>query len=393
MIDELSFLLYLIETMETNLQFTDYSFFTQMSLLAQKHQSFDLSLGLPDFEVDARLRFYLKESADSISHSYESLAGNPLLINKIVEFNASRKNQVLICNEEVNVVPCSTFALYTSLKSILKFGEEVIIIQPSYYTYAPSIVINGGVPVYYEVEEDFSICWEKLKLLITDKTKAIIVNTPQNPTGKIWSSDDWQNLYDLIKEQEIYVISEEIYDIYCYDNHSHYSAFLHPELRKRTFSIFSFGKMFHSTGWKVSYLLATPDLLQSFRNHQQYISYSTNAPCQYAIAKYLDVFDPETNRKIMQNKRDVFCEMISETPFILNKKSQGGFFQIVNFRNISKTMTDVEFSKWLTVEKKVSCLPLSAFYQNKNDSDFIRFSFVKKDEIIYDAMQYLKLHL
>lgn len=379
--------------MKTDLQFTDYSFFTEMSLLAKQNQSYDLSLGLPDFEVDERLRFYLKESADSISHSYESLAGNPLLIEKIVEFNASRQNPVLISKEEVNIVPCSTFALYTSLKSILNFGDEVIIIQPSYYTYAPSIVINGGVPVFYEVDDDFSISWEKLKLLISEKTKAIIVNTPQNPTGKIWGKDDWQNLYDLIKKRNIYVISEEIYDIYCYDEHSHYSAFLHPELRKRTFSIFSFGKMFHSTGWKVSYLLAAPDLLKTFRNHQQYISYSTNAPCQYAIAKYLDIFDPEVNRKIMQNKRDVFCGMIAETPFILDQKSQGGFFQTVNFRNISKTMTDVEFSKWLTVEKKVSCLPLSAFYQNKQDSDYIRFSFVKKDQIIIEAMQHLKLNL
>jgi methionine aminotransferase len=379
--------------MKRNQQFNDYTFFTEMSLLAQKHQSFDLSLGLPDFEVDERLRFYLKESADSISHSYESLAGNALLIGKIVEFNASRKMAVQISTEEVNIVPCSTFALYTALKSILDFGDEVIVIQPSYYTYAPSIVINGGVPVYYKVEDDFSISWEKLKLLITDRTKAIIVNTPQNPTGKIWNVVDWQNLYDLIKDQEIYVISEEIYDIYCYDDYAHYSAFLHSELRKRTFSIFSFGKMFHSTGWKVSYLLASPELLKNFRNHQQYISYSTNAPCQYAIAKYLDVFDPEINRKIMQQKRDTFCEMIAETPFVLNQKSQGGFFQTVNFRNISSTMTDVEFSKWLTVEKKVSCLPLSAFYQHKNDSDYIRFSFVKKDEIIINAMRHLKENL
>ena len=379
--------------METNHHFTDYSFFTEMSQLAQQHQSYDLSLGLPDFEVDERLRFYLKESADSISHSYESLAGNSLLIDKIVEFNFSRRNSVIVSREEVSIVPCSTFALYTSLKSILQFGDEVIIIQPSYYTYAPSIVINGGIPVYYEVEDDFSISWEKLKVLISHKTKAVIVNTPQNPTGKIWTTDEWQNLYELIKDENIYVISEEIYDIYCYDEHSHYSAFLHPELRKRTFSIFSFGKMFHSTGWKVSYLLAAPDLLRNFRDYQQYISYSTNAPCQYAIAKYLDVFDPEVNRKLMQNKRDIFCEMIVETPFFFNQKSQGGFFQTVNFRNVSQSMTDVEFSKWLTVEKKVSCLPLSAFYQNKKDSDFIRFSFVKKDEIIIDAMKHLKLNL
>lgn len=376
--------------MQKNYGFNDYTFFTEMSELALRYKSYDLSLGLPDFEIDPRLRYYLKESADMISHSYESLAGNSLLIDQIVKFNAKRKNSLYLKREEVNIVPCSTFGLYTSLKSILNNGEEVIVIQPSYYTYAPSIVLNGGVPVYYDLDFDFKINWEKLQNCITSKTRAIIVNSPQNPTGKMWSKEDWNKLYDLIKDQEIYLISEEIYDIYCYDNNEHYSSFLHPELKKRTFCIFSFGKMFHSTGWKVSYILADENLLQNFRIHQQYISYSSNSPCQYAIAKYLEVFDPLENRNIMQQKRNVFNELISYTPLKIEDKSQGGFFQIVNFREINKTMTDVEFSKWLTVEKKVSCLPLSAFYHSKKDSDYIRFSFVKKDEVIIQAMEHLR---
>lgn len=376
--------------MQKNYGFNDYTFFTEMSELASRYKSYDLSLGLPDFEIDPRLRYYLKESADMISHSYESLAGNSLLIDQIVKFNAKRKNSLYLKREEVNIVPCSTFGLYTSLKSILNNGDEVIVIQPSYYTYAPSIVLNGGVPVYYDLDFDFKINWEKLQNCITSKTRAIIVNSPQNPTGKMWSKEDWNKLYDLIKDQEIYLISEEIYDIYCYDNNEHYSSFLHPELKKRTFCIFSFGKMFHSTGWKVSYILADENLLQNFRIHQQYISYSSNSPCQYAIAKYLEVFDPLENRNIMQQKRNVFNELISYTPLKIEDKSQGGFFQIVNFREVNKTMTDVEFSKWLTVEKKVSCLPLSAFYHSKKDSDYIRFSFVKKDEVIIQAMEHLR---
>lgn len=379
--------------MQKNYGFNDYTFFTEMSELASRYNSYDLSLGLPDFEIDPRLRYYLKESADMISHSYESLAGNSLLIDQIIKFNANRKNSLHLKREEINIVPCSTFGLYTSLKSILNNGDEVIVIQPSYYTYAPSIVLNGGIPVYYDLDFDFKINWEKLKNCITAKTKSIIVNSPQNPTGKMWSKDDWNQLYDLIKDQEIYLISEEIYDIYCYDNHEHYSSFIHPELKKRTFCIFSFGKMFHSTGWKVSYLLADENLLQNFRIHQQYISYSSNSPCQYAIAKYLEVFDPTENRNIMQQKRDVFNEMLKFTPLKIEDKSQGGFFQVVNFREINKTMTDVEFSKWLTVEKKVSCLPLSAFYHSKQDSDYIRFSFVKKDEVIIQAMEHLKNNL
>lgn len=376
-----------------NYGFNDYKFFTEMSELAFRHQSSDLSLGLPDFEIDPRLKYYLRESADLINHGYESLAGSSLLIENILKFNFKRIHSLSLKKEEVNIVPCSTFALYTSLKSVLNFGDEVIVIQPSYYTYAPSIVMNGGVPVYYQLDNDFTINWEKFQACISDKTKAIIINSPQNPTGKTWNSADWDQLYQLIKNQEIYLISEEIYDIYCYDDIEHYSAFLHPELKKRTFSIFSFGKMFHCTGWKVSYILASEELLENFRYHQQFISYSSNSPCQYAIAKYLEVFDPSENQKIMQGKRDLFNELIKDTPFEVEQKAEGSFFQLVNFRNVSKTMTDVEFSKWLTVEKKVSCLPLSAFCNSHNDSNYIRFSFAKSDDIIVRALEHLKKNL
>ncbi|KMQ68637.1 beta-lyase [Chryseobacterium sp. FH2] len=376
--------------MEKIYGFNHYTFFTEMAELASKYNSFDLSLGLPDFEIDPRLRYYLKESADILSHSYESLAGNPLLIENIVRFNAKRKNSLKIKQAEVNIVPCSTFALYTSLTSILNQGDEVIIIEPSYYTYAPSICLNGGIPVYCDVDKDFNINRENLQNCISEKTKAIIINSPQNPTGKMWTESEWNMLYELIKDREIYLISEEIYDIYCYDEIEHYSSFHHPELKKRTFCIFSFGKMFHATGWKVSYLLASEELLKNFRAHQQYISFSANSPAQYAIAKYLEVFDAQENKKIMENKRNIFCELIKETPLVVEYKSEGAFFQVVNFRNVSKTMSDIEFSRWLTIDKKVSCLPLSAFYNSKNNSDYIRFSFAKKDELIIQALEHLR---
>ncbi|SEW18758.1 methionine aminotransferase [Chryseobacterium wanjuense] len=373
--------------------FNHYSFFTEMSELATRNNSFDLSLGLPDFDIDERLRDYLKESADLNTHNYEPLAGNPLLIENVIKFNLKRPNRIRLNENEVTIVPCATFALYTSLKSILNQGDEVIVIQPSYYTYGPSIVMNGGIPIYYDLDNDFAINWEKFQNCISEKTKAIIVNSPQNPTGKIWRQNDWNQLYELIKNQDIYLISEEIYDTYCYDGVEHYSSFLHPELKKKTFCIFSFGKMFHATGWKVSYLLTSEDLTAKFRCHQQYISYSASSPCQYAIAKYLEVFDPSVNQAEMQRKRNIFNELIKETPFIVEQKAEGAVFQVVNFRNISKTMTDVEFSRWLTVEKKVACLPLSAFYNSRQDSDYVRFSFAKKDELIFDALEYLRKNL
>ncbi len=370
--------------------FNHYSFFTEMSELAVRSNSFDLSLGLPDFDIDNQLRKYLKEAADLNNHNYEPLAGNPLLVQNVIAFNTNRKHSLSLHENEVTIVPCATFALYTSLRCILHQGDEVIVIQPSYYTYGPSVFLNGGIPVYYDLEDDFSINWEKLQNCISEKTKAIIVNSPHNPTGKIWSKEDWNQFYTLIKDREIYLISEEIYDTYCFDGTEHYSSFLHPELRKRTFGIFSFGKMFHSTGWKVGYLLAPEDLTAKFRCHQQYISYGANAPCQYAIAKYLEVFDSSANQFLMQGKRDLFYELISQTPLTVDKKAEGAVFQIANFRSVSQTMTDVEFSRWLTVEKKVSCLPLSAFYNSRQNSDYIRFSFAKNDELIINALEHLR---
>jgi len=379
--------------MENIYGFTHYSFFTEMSELAVRHNSFDLSLGIPDFDIDERLKSFLRESADLNCHHYEPLAGSPFLIENIIHYNRKRKNPISITHHEVSIVPCATFALHTALKSILNQHDEVIIIQPSYYTYGPSVVLNGGTPVYYDLDNDFAIDWEKIQQCISEKTKAIIVNSPQNPTGKIWTQTEWEQLYNMIKDQEIYVISEEIYDTYCYDGIEHYSSFLHPELRKRTFCIFSFGKMFHTTGWKVSYMLAPENLTARFRCHQQYISYSANAPAQYAIAKYLEVFDPAENQKIMEHKRNIFNELIKDTPLQVEKKAEGSVFQTINFRNVSKTMTDVEFSKWLTIEKKTACLPLSAFYNSRNNSDYIRFSFAKKDEVIIQAMEHLRKHL
>ncbi|TZF93559.1 aminotransferase class I/II-fold pyridoxal phosphate-dependent enzyme [Chryseobacterium panacisoli] len=373
--------------------FTHYSFFTEMSELADRHGSFDLSLGLPDFDIDERLKILLKEAAEKDTYHYEPLAGNPLLIESIIRYNAKRTHRIPVTTKEITIVPCATFALYTSLKSILNQHDEVIIIQPSYYTYGPAVVMNGGIPVYYDLDGDFTINWDLFKNCITEKTKAVIVNSPQNPTGKVWKKEDWNQLYELIKDRDIYLISEEIYDTYCYDEVNHYSSFIHPELREKTFCIFSFGKMFHTSGWKVSYMLASETLTARFQCHQQYISYSANAPAQYAIAKYLDVFDPAVNKEIMQNKRNIFNQLIQETPLQVEQQAEGSVFQVVNFRDISTTMTDVEFSKWLTIEKNVSCLPLSAFYNSRQNSDYIRFSFAKKDELIIQALEHLKRNL
>lgn len=371
----------------------DYSFFTEMSALARQHGSYDLSLGLPDFEIDAQLKELLQKSAKKVSHSYESLHGNPELIQQIIEFNAQRYHAISLDESNISVVPYSTFALFTALKSVLLPGDEVIVLEPAYYTYIPTILLNGGVPICIDLAENSEDTTEKIKEKISAQTKAIIINSPHNPTGKIWKKKDWDSLYNCIRERDFVIISEEVYDIYCFDEHQHYSPFAHPELKKRTFSLFSFGKMFHVTGWKVSYLLAPPDLLERFRFYQQFISFGVNSPCQYAVAKYLKIFQPEQNCKLLEDKRNLFLSMLKETPLCIEQKCEGGFFQTVNFRQLDQFKTDIDFAKWLTVSKKVACLPLSAFYSTRQNSDYIRFSFAKNDDLIYDALNYLRKNL
>lgn len=367
--------------------FDQVRFFTDFFGFANQYQTYDFALGVPDFPIDERLKELLRESVDYINHGYESLQGNPILIDEIKKFNEDRDVPLPVKSSEISVVPCATFALFTALKSVLSKGDEVIIIEPNYYTYAPVVVLADGNPVYCSVNDDFSVNWECLEQNITSKTKVIIVNSPQNPTGKVFSKSDWEKLYQLIENTDIIIISEEVYDMYCFDNSDFLSAFHHPRLKDRCFCLYSFGKMFHTSGWKVSYILASDELQEKFRTHQQYISYGTNASSQYALAKFLPIFDSSENKKVIQVKRDLFCNLIEQTPLKIHEKAEGGFFQLVNFREIDNKMTDVDFCKWLITEKQISALPLSAFYSTKKDSDYIRMCFLRKDEVMINGLE------
>jgi methionine aminotransferase len=231
-----------------------------------------------------------------------------------------------------------------------------------------------------------------LKKAITQKTKAIIINSPHNPSGKIWKKEDWEKLSEIIENTEIIIVSDEVYDLLTYDDKEFYSAFHHPKLRERCFSIFSFGKMFHLTGWKIGYVLASEELSQAYRRVHQYLSFSVNAPSQYALAKYLEVFDRNENIKLMQQKRDFFLNEFQDLPFTLNEKAEAGYFQILGFKNISE-LPDKDFAIWLTEKAKVATIPVSAFNHNQKNTGNIRFCFAKKDETILKAVENLKKYL
>lgn len=368
---------------------SENTIFSEMTALALKNEAVNLSQGFPDYEIDERLKKLLCEGTEKNFNQYAPLAGNPLLIENLMEFNQQRKTPISVTKENITISPGATYGIFTALASVVTFGDEVIVLEPNYDCYVPAIEMNGGKPVFVSLNADFEVNFEALKKVLTDKTKAIVVNSPHNPSGKVWKKEDWDQLSDLVENTGIIVISDEVYDVLMYDDREFYSAFHHPKLRERCFSIFSFGKMFHVTGWKVGYVAASPQLSHAYRMVHQYLSFSVNSPAQYALAKYLEVFDLAENRKIMQQKRDFFLHEIKDLPFVLNEKAEAGYFQILNFENMSG-LSDKDFSVWLTEEAKVATIPVSAFNHDEKNTGYVRFCFAKKEETILKGVANLK---
>lgn len=370
----------------------DLTIFSEMTALAQQNNAVNLSQGLPDYEVDDRLKKLLAEGTEKNFNQYAPMSGFPVLVENLITFNQSRKIPISLFKENITISPGATYAIYTALAAIVNFGDEVIVLEPSYDSYVPAIEMNGGLSVFVSLKNDFEVDFDTLKNAISEKTKAIIVNSPHNPSGRIWKKSDWDQLASIIDSKEIIVISDEVYDILTYDENEFCSAFHHTKLRERCFSIFSFGKMFHITGWKVGYILASEELTLAYRRVHQYLSFSVNSPSQYALAKYLEIFDAEDNRKIMQQKRDFFLNEFKNLPFSLKEKAEAGYFQVLGYENISN-ISDKEFAIWLTEQAKVATIPLSAFYHEETNTGMIRFCFAKKEETIADAASKIKIFL
>ena len=371
---------------------SDNTIFSEMTALAQKQEAVNLSQGFPDYDIDDRLKKFLTEGTEKNFNQYAPMTGNPMLIENLIQFNKKRPFPISITKENITISPGATYGIYTALASVISFGDEVIILEPNYDCYVPAIEMNGGKPVFVSLNDDFKVNFEALKKAITEKTKAIIINSPHNPSGKIWKKEDFDQLSDLIDNTEIVIISDEVYDILTYDEREFQSAFQHPKLRERCFSIFSFGKMFHITGWKVGYVLACEELSHAYRRVHQYLSFSVNAPAQYALAKYLEVFEPKENQKLMQQKRDFFLNEIQDLPFTLQEKAEAGYFQILDFKKISG-LSDKDFAIWLTEKAKVATIPVSAFYHDQKSTGNVRFCFAKKEETILKAVENLRRYL
>ena len=364
--------------------------FAKMTALALQENAANLSQGFPDDEIHPHLKKLLAEATANNYNQYAPMNGLPMLVETLIDFN--QKRNISVSKDELTIIPGATYGIYTAIASIIEYGDEVIVLEPSYDSYVPAIETNGGKPVFVSLNEHFEADFEAIKKAITEKTKAIIINSPHNPTGKIWKKADFEQLYQMIKDTEIMVISDEVYDLITFDENKFYSICHHPELKNRSFAIFSFGKMFHITGWKVGYILAPEELTNAFRSVHQYLCFSVNTPAQYALAKHLENFEVNANALYLQQKRDFFLSEMKNLPFNFIEKTEGSYFQLAKYNQISD-LGDLEFSIWLTKECKVATIPLSAFYQDQRNTGFVRFCFAKKEETVLKAVENLKRFL
>jgi methionine aminotransferase len=364
--------------------------FTIMSKMASDHGAINLSQGYPSFNCHPDLQNLVSEYMRKGLNQYAPMSGVPVLKERISEKTKRAFGVDFDAESEVTVVSGATEALYAAVTAVVRKGDEVILLEPAYDSYAPAVLLNQGIPVYVPLNlPDFSVDWEKVKNAINERTRLIMINSPHNPCGYVWTQNDLDQLAGLIKDKEIFIISDEVYEHIAFDGRKHIPLFSHPLLNERTFACGSFGKTFHVTGWKIGYCLAPKDLTAEFRKIHQFITFSTSTPMQYALADFLE--DPDKYlhlHEFYQRKRDLFCKGLKETEFIFTP-AQGSFFQVVSYGHLSDE-GDYDLAVRITKENGVASIPVSVFYHDKLDHKLLRFCFAKDDDLLEKGIELLK---
>lgn len=359
--------------------------FTTMSALAAKHGALNLSQGFPNFEADPELLRFLGDFSAKGFNQYAPMTGVQALREQLSIKTKKLYNVDYDIDEEISITSGATESIFAAIAATVRQGDEVIVFEPAYDSYLPAIELNGGVPVYITLHyPDFKIDWDFVKSKITQKTRLIIVNTPHNPTGSVFTKDDLDQLADIVDGKNIYLIGDEVYEHIIFDGLSHHSLCSHPILKEKSFICGSFGKTFHITGWKIGYCLAPKALSVEFRKIHQYLTFSTFTPAQYALAEYLKIEENYLSIPVFyQKKRDIFLESIANSRFEF-VPSKGSFFQNVCYKNIDD-MPDLEYAIHLIETLGVASIPISVFYHKKNDEKILRFCFAKDEETLRKA--------
>ncbi|GAA5630679.1 methionine aminotransferase [Acinetobacter calcoaceticus] len=366
--------------------------FSVMTELAHRLNALNLSQGFPDFPAPPALLEALSQATLSGHNQYPPGDGVLTLREQLASQFLQRDQIQLDPATEITITSGATIAIFCAIQACIHAEDEVIIFDPSYDSYAPAVQLAGGKSIHINLEApSFQVDWQKVKDSINAKTRMIIVNTPHNPTGAIWSEQDWRQLIELIQDKNIVVLSDEVYEHLVFDGQKHFSALQFPELRERSFVIGSFGKTYHVTGWKTGYCVASPQLMRLFRQIYQFANFCGNTPCQLALAHYMRQH-PEHIQELphfYQAKRDLFNTHIQDSRFQF-LPSQGTYFQNLDYSNIRPDLNDVEMCQFLAEQHKIVAIPISVFYRQAPESlRLIRFCFAKTDQTLQRAGEIL----
>ncbi|HEY7743346.1 MAG TPA: methionine aminotransferase, partial [Burkholderiales bacterium] len=363
--------------------------FTVMSRLAQEHNAINLSQGFPDFDCAKALLALVTKYFNAGLNQYPPMAGVMRLRERIAEKAEALYGARYDPEHEVTVTPGATYGIFTAIATLVRPGDEVILFEPAYDSYVPSIEVAGGVPVFVQLRyPDYSIDWQRVQQAITPKTRMILVNTPNNPTTSVFSGEDMRMLEGMLRGTDIVVVSDEVYEHIVFDGHQHQSVARFPGLAERSFVVSSFGKTYHVTGWKMGYVLAPRELTAEFRKVHQFNVFVTNGPLQHALAEYMEDKDAYLSlAAFYQRKRDFFLQGVKASRF-KPLPSRGTFFQNLVYDAVSDER-DADLAVRLTKERGLASIPMSAFYRKPPDHKVLRFCFAKSEETLAKGAEIL----
>ncbi|MDB6142923.1 MAG: putative aminotransferase [Pseudomonas sp.] len=366
--------------------------FTVMSQLAAQTGAINLSQGFPDFDGPQALRDAVGRHIAEGHNQYSPMTGLPALRQQVAAKIARSYGRHVDADSEVTITPGATQAIFCAIQTVIQPGDEVIVFDPCYDSYEPSVELAGGRCVHVQLGlNDFAIDWQKLRDALTPRTRMIILNSPHNPSGALITRSELDQLAALIADRDIYLVSDEVYEHLVFDGVKHVSVLAHEELYQRAFVVSSFGKTYHVTGWKTGYVVAPPALTAELRKIHQYVSFCGVTPLQYALADFMAA-EPEHVEELpafYQAKRDLFCDLLEPSRFSFSRVG-GTYFQLVDYSNIRPDLNDVDMALWMTREHGVASIPVSVFYQTPPQGQrLVRLCFAKREETLRQAAEKL----
>ncbi|SFH87480.1 2-keto-4-methylthiobutyrate aminotransferase apoenzyme [Pseudomonas guineae] len=366
--------------------------FTRMSQLAVETGALNLSQGFPDFDGPLALREAVGRHIAAGHNQYAPMTGLPALREQVAAKIARSYGRTVSADNEITITPGATQAIFCAVQALIRAGDEVIVFGPCYDSYEPSVELAGGRCVHVPLAlPDFAIDWQRLNDALSVNTRLIILNSPHNPSGALISKAELDQLAELIRGRDIYLISDEVYEHLVFDGTKHVSVLAHEELYQRAFVVSSFGKSYHVTGWKTGYVVAPPALSAELRKVHQYVSFCAVTPLQCALADYM-AEHPEHVENLpgfYQAKRDLFCDLLAGSRFSFTRAA-GTFFQLVDYSAIRPDLDDLAMAEWLTRAHGVAAIPVSVFYQQPpKELRLVRFCFAKREETLRQAAEKL----